>query len=82
MKVITCEIAWHNKEPVYSLDFQHGAAGRTHKLASAGVDTTVRVNLAQRSTREAALSNLLCKTDVTQLKLLPHLVQRDRFSGP
>lgn len=47
MKVITCEIAWHNKEPVYSLDFQHGAAGRIHKLASAGVDTTVRVNLAE-----------------------------------
>lgn len=44
MKVITCEIAWHNKEPVYSLDFQHGSAGRIHRLASAGVDTTVRVN--------------------------------------
>ncbi|XP_045441181.1 chromatin assembly factor 1 subunit B isoform X2 [Pipistrellus kuhlii] len=43
MKVITCEIAWHNKEPVYSLDFQHGAAGRVHRLASAGVDTAVRV---------------------------------------
>ncbi|XP_022408648.1 chromatin assembly factor 1 subunit B isoform X1 [Delphinapterus leucas] len=42
MKVITCEIAWHNKEPVYSLDFQHGAAGRIHRLASAGVDTAVR----------------------------------------
>lgn len=44
MKVITCEIVWHNKEPVYSLDFQHGAAGRIHRLASAGVDTAVRVN--------------------------------------
>uniref|UniRef100_A0A8C0ZGM2 Chromatin assembly factor 1 subunit B n=1 Tax=Cyanistes caeruleus TaxID=156563 RepID=A0A8C0ZGM2_CYACU len=33
MKVITCEIVWHNKEPVYSLDFQ----------ASAGVDTAVRI---------------------------------------
>uniref|UniRef100_H0XN22 Chromatin assembly factor 1 subunit B n=1 Tax=Otolemur garnettii TaxID=30611 RepID=H0XN22_OTOGA len=43
MKVITCEIAWHNKEPVYSLDFQHGAAGRTHRLASTGVDTAVRI---------------------------------------
>ncbi|XP_006862667.1 PREDICTED: chromatin assembly factor 1 subunit B [Chrysochloris asiatica] len=43
MKVITCEIAWHNKEPVYSLDFQHGTAGRIHRLASAGVDTTVRI---------------------------------------
>lgn len=44
MKVITCEIAWHNKEPVYSLDFQHAAACRIHRLASAGVDTAVRVN--------------------------------------
>ena len=47
MKVITCEIAWHNKEPVYSLDLQPGAAGRTHRLASAGVDTVVRVKQVQ-----------------------------------
>ncbi|KAM9850487.1 chromatin assembly factor 1 subunit B [Aulostomus maculatus] len=43
MKVVTCEIAWHNKEPVYSLDFQHSCDGRTHRLATAGVDTTVRL---------------------------------------
>ncbi|XP_068602573.1 chromatin assembly factor 1 subunit B [Brachionichthys hirsutus] len=43
MKVVTCEIAWHNKEPVYSLDFQHGSDGRAHRLATAGVDTTVRL---------------------------------------
>ncbi|XP_037345558.2 chromatin assembly factor 1 subunit B [Pungitius pungitius] len=43
MKVVTCEIAWHNKEPVYSLDFQHSADGRVHRLATAGVDTTVRL---------------------------------------
>ncbi|XP_071429887.1 chromatin assembly factor 1 subunit B isoform X2 [Pithys albifrons albifrons] len=43
MKVITCEIVWHNKEPVYSLDFQHGAGGRINRLASAGVDTAVRI---------------------------------------
>ncbi|XP_069009678.1 chromatin assembly factor 1 subunit B [Embiotoca jacksoni] len=43
MKVVTCEIAWHNKEPVYSLDFQHGSEGRLHRLATAGVDTTVRL---------------------------------------
>ncbi|XP_003508028.1 chromatin assembly factor 1 subunit B isoform X3 [Cricetulus griseus] len=33
MKVITCEIAWHNKEPVYSLDFQHAAAWKSHRLS-------------------------------------------------
>ncbi|XP_056281780.1 chromatin assembly factor 1 subunit B [Pseudoliparis swirei] len=43
MKVVTCEIAWHNKEPVYSLDFQHGSDGRVNRLATAGVDTTVRL---------------------------------------
>uniref|UniRef100_A0A8C5AI50 Chromatin assembly factor 1 subunit B n=1 Tax=Gadus morhua TaxID=8049 RepID=A0A8C5AI50_GADMO len=43
MKVVTCEIAWHNKEPVYSLDFQHHGDGRVLRLATAGVDTTVRV---------------------------------------
>uniref|UniRef100_H3D8V4 Chromatin assembly factor 1 subunit B n=1 Tax=Tetraodon nigroviridis TaxID=99883 RepID=H3D8V4_TETNG len=43
MKVVTCEIAWHNKEPVYSLDFQHGCDGRLHRLATAGVDTAVRL---------------------------------------
>lgn len=43
MKVITCEIAWHNKEPIYSLDFQHETAGTIHRLASAGVDSTVRI---------------------------------------
>lgn len=42
MKVVTCEIAWHNREPVYSLDFQHSSDG-THRLATAGVDTTVRL---------------------------------------
>ncbi|XP_060944917.1 chromatin assembly factor 1 subunit B [Limanda limanda] len=43
MKVVTCEIAWHNKEPVYSVDFQHSAEGRVRRLATAGVDTTVRL---------------------------------------
>nr|XP_046260058.1 chromatin assembly factor 1 subunit B [Scatophagus argus] len=43
MKLVTCEIAWHNKEPVYSLDFQHSSDGRVHRLATAGVDTTVRL---------------------------------------
>ncbi|XP_069492213.1 chromatin assembly factor 1 subunit B [Ambystoma mexicanum] len=43
MKFITCEIAWHNKEPVYSVDFQHGTDSKINRLASAGVDTTVRI---------------------------------------
>ncbi|KAI1899076.1 hypothetical protein AGOR_G00057750 [Albula goreensis] len=43
MKVVTCEIAWHNKEPVYSMDFQQQCEGRIHRLATAGVDSTVRM---------------------------------------
>lgn len=62
MKVVTCEIAWHNKEPVYSLDFQHNTEGRFHRLATAGVDTTVRLwRVEQGPDRKAAvefLSNL------------------------
>lgn len=42
MKVVTCEIAWHNREPVYSLDFQHGP-DKINRMASAGVDTAVRM---------------------------------------
>ncbi|KAM8976985.1 chromatin assembly factor 1 subunit B [Pelodytes ibericus] len=42
MKVVTCEIAWHNKEPVYSVDFQHGP-DKINRMASAGVDTAVRL---------------------------------------
>ncbi|XP_069058634.1 chromatin assembly factor 1 subunit B [Pleurodeles waltl] len=48
MKFITCEIAWHNKEPVYSVDFQHGIDGKINRLASAGVDTTVRIWKTER----------------------------------
>ncbi|XP_068126535.1 chromatin assembly factor 1 subunit B-like isoform X2 [Hyperolius riggenbachi] len=43
MKVVTCEISWHNREPVYSVDFQHGTTDKMNRLASAGVDTTVRI---------------------------------------
>ncbi|KAJ8389732.1 hypothetical protein AAFF_G00114380 [Aldrovandia affinis] len=43
MKVVTCEIAWHNREPVYSMDFQQHCEGKIHRLATAGVDSTVRM---------------------------------------
>lgn len=78
MKVVTCEIAWHNKEPVYSLDFQHSADGRVRRLATAGVDTTVRVSvtkgwklmvmLAQRS---------MCRTGNEPS---PHMFQQSEFN--
>ncbi|KAM4561366.1 chromatin assembly factor 1 subunit B [Fundulus diaphanus] len=66
MKVVTCEIAWHNKEPVYSLDFQPSQERHIHRLATAGVDTTVRLwRVEQGPDGKAAvefLSNLVRHT--------------------
>ncbi|XP_067676573.1 chromatin assembly factor 1 subunit B-like [Haliotis asinina] len=42
MKVVTPEISWHGKEPIYSIDFQPG--DRTiQRLASASVDKLIRM---------------------------------------
>ncbi|XP_062905860.1 chromatin assembly factor 1 subunit B [Mobula hypostoma] len=66
MKFVTCEIAWHNKEPVYSVDFQHGPHGRIDRLASAGVDTAVRIWKVEKDRDGKAaidfLSNLIRHT--------------------
>uniref|UniRef100_V9KM81 Chromatin assembly factor 1 subunit B n=1 Tax=Callorhinchus milii TaxID=7868 RepID=V9KM81_CALMI len=59
MKFVTCEIAWHNKEPVYSVDFQHGTEGKINRLASAGVDTAVRMWKVNRGTDGKALVEFL-----------------------
>jgi len=42
MKLITPEIAWHGREPVYSVDFQPGDR-RVKRVASGGQDKIVRV---------------------------------------
>lgn len=39
MKVFTPEISWHQKEPIFSVDF----CNSTWKLASAGADFTIKV---------------------------------------
>ena len=52
MKVITPEIAWHEREPVYSVDFQTNSGDKKEicRLASGGVDKIVRVsNLTSNS---------------------------------
>jgi len=45
MKVITPEIAWHEREPVYSVDFQTNSGDKKEicRLASGGVDKIVRI---------------------------------------
>lgn len=72
MKVVTCEIAWHNKEPVYSLDFQHSSDGRIHRLATAGVDTTVRVSEAEKQTY-LSKNTVNCIIFVVYLHMLDYL---------
>ncbi|XP_078088889.1 chromatin assembly factor 1 subunit B isoform X1 [Mustelus asterias] len=59
MKFVTCEIAWHNKEPVYSVDFQHGPNGRIDRLASAGVDSAVRIWKAEKGQDGKAVVDIL-----------------------
>lgn len=39
MKLITPEISWHQKEPIFSIDF----CPETWKLASCGADFTIKV---------------------------------------
>ncbi|XP_056415572.1 chromatin assembly factor 1 subunit B isoform X2 [Hyla sarda] len=58
MKVITCEISWHNREPVYSVDFQHGN-NKINRLASAGVDTAVRIWKVEKNNEGKAVVEFL-----------------------
>lgn len=47
MKVVTPEISWHEREPIYSVDVQPGSTCQgsctLRRLASCGVDRVVRV---------------------------------------
>ncbi|XP_044143715.1 chromatin assembly factor 1 subunit B [Bufo gargarizans] len=58
MKVITCEISWHNREPVYSVDFQHGNH-KYNRMASAGVDTAVRLWKVEKNEEGKAVVEFL-----------------------
>ena len=44
MKVVTPEISWHGKEAVFSIDFQCIIKEQPKRLATAGLDTNVRVS--------------------------------------
>lgn len=43
MKLTTPEIAWHDKEPVFSADFHH--RGELLRLATGGADKDVKASL-------------------------------------
>lgn len=46
MKYFTPEIAWHNRDPVFSIDIQPDKVSEsTYRLASGGADTHVVVRL-------------------------------------
>ena len=47
MKVVTPEILWHDREPIYSVDLQP-LSGNFQRLASCGVDKIVRVRLGNQ----------------------------------
>ena len=46
MKVTTPEISWHERDPVYSADFQPGTHA-IQRIATAGVDKYTRVRLTK-----------------------------------
>ena len=43
MKVVTPEISWHGRDPVYSTDFQR-LKGDICRLATCGTDRHIRVS--------------------------------------
>lgn len=43
MKLCTPEIVWHDKDPIYSVDFHH-ESGSEWRLASGGTDKHVKVS--------------------------------------
>ncbi|KAK2188752.1 hypothetical protein NP493_123g03032 [Ridgeia piscesae] len=42
MKTVTPEISWHERDPIYSVDFQH-QSGSVQRLATCGTDRCVRL---------------------------------------
>ncbi|XP_065057625.1 chromatin assembly factor 1 subunit B-like [Rhopilema esculentum] len=59
MKVFTPEISWHQKEPIFSVDFCPG----TWKLASAGADFTIKIWLVKEDAEENAGLDFLANLD-------------------
>ncbi|XP_074642956.1 chromatin assembly factor 1 subunit B-like [Tubulanus polymorphus] len=43
MKLVTPEISWHNRDPIYSIDFQHDKNGEITRLVTSGTDKNIRI---------------------------------------
>ena len=59
MKTVTPEISWHERDPVYSVDFQH-QVGPIQRLATCGTDRCVRVsvlNIVASEIKEGSVKN-------------------------
>lgn len=56
MKLCTPEIVWHDKDPIYSVDFHH-ESGSEWRLASGGTDKHVK---ASSAALPATLGGALC----------------------
>jgi len=54
MKIFTPEISWHQKEPIFSVDF----CPSTWKLASCGADTTIKIWLVKEKDESIGLDFL------------------------
>ena len=66
MKLCTPEIVWHDKDPIYSVDFHH-ESGSEWRLASGGTDKHVKVSRAALPCPALSCmypSPLLCSTRV------------------
>ena len=61
MKVTIPEIAWHNRDPVFSADFSMGE-GCQWRMATAGADSDVKVCL---------MSSYIYNLNTKKYKLLP-----------
>ena len=57
MKVVTPEISWHGRDPVYSVDFQF-LNGDIRRLATCGTDRHVRVSIMAAVTYRSSMNSI------------------------
>merc|ERR1719466_755337 len=73
MKCVIPEIAYHNRDPVLSVDFQPLLAGQPARLATAGSDTHVVIWRVKREEDEKV--ELECLSDLTRHQRAVNIVR-------